>query len=77
MQDVVLFNQTDDDGFMECTGREIVFENMTFLQLGGYDGIVQVGQGSKVAGPYPFTGSDMRTPVSLLMTIPHMPIAQT
>ena len=59
VQDVVLFNQTDDDGFMECTGKEIVFENMTFLQLGGYDGIVQVGRGSKLAGPDPFTGLGM------------------
>ena len=41
-QEVVLHNGTDDDNFLECTGAEIAFENLTMLQLGGYDGIVQV-----------------------------------
>ena len=39
----MLHNGTDDDNFLECTGSEVVFENLTMLQLGGYDGMVQVG----------------------------------
>jgi hypothetical protein len=50
MQDVVLFNEADDDGFMDCTAKDITFENMTMLQLGGYDGIVQVGCGCLDSG---------------------------
>ena len=38
----MLHNGADDDNFLECTGTEITFENLTMLQLGGYDGIVQV-----------------------------------
>jgi hypothetical protein len=40
---VVLYNDADDDGFMECMGRDVIFENLTMLQVGGYDGIVKVG----------------------------------
>ncbi|GAX81356.1 hypothetical protein CEUSTIGMA_g8787.t1 [Chlamydomonas eustigma] len=44
-QEVVLYNDADDDGFMECKGRDVVFENLTMLQVGGYDGIVKVSGG--------------------------------
>ena len=43
MQDVVIYNDAEDDSFFESHGAEVCFENLTLLQLGGYDGIVQVG----------------------------------
>ena len=44
-----MYNEADDDGFMDCTAKDVVFENMTMLQLGGYDGIVQVSLSRQVS----------------------------
>eukprot|EP00798_Chlamydomonas_sp_ICE-L_P022286 gene22286-29364_t len=44
--DVVIYNDADDDSFIECYGDDVQMENLTLLQLGGYEGIVQVMAGA-------------------------------
>ncbi|KAG1680348.1 hypothetical protein FOA52_015438 [Chlamydomonas sp. UWO 241] len=44
--DCVLYNGEDDGTFVEARGPSVVLENLTLLQLGGYDGIVQVLSGT-------------------------------
>lgn len=40
---VVIHNGEEDDAFLVCTAEGVVLENFTLLQLGGYDGTLQVG----------------------------------